>query len=137
MFNNSRNYLYGNGYGSALPQYGGFDAQGMYPQQPMMNAQQQMPQPLTVRIVASREEAVAVPVDFMGNAIYMHDVAHGRIYRKAWNVQNGAPEFDEYGILPKAPEVPAPQPIAYATETQVRDLEARFTELESYIKNNV
>jgi len=139
MFNN-RSYPYG-GYGSNYPQYGSMEQQGMYPQQsaqPMMGMPpQQTPQPMSVRMVSSREEALAVPVDFMGNAIYMHDVAHGRIYRKVWNVQSGAAEFEEYGALPKAPEpMPAPVP-AYATEAQVRDLEARFTELESYIKNNV
>lgn len=140
MFN-SRSYPYSGGYGSNYPQFGGIDAQAMYPQQqqiqqPIMPPQQ-LPQPMSVRIVSSREEALAVPVDFMGNAIYMHDIAHGRIYRKAWNAQSGAPEFEEYGVLPKMPEPKPAAPVAYATEEQVRELEERFTELESYIKNNV
>lgn len=144
MFNN-RSYPYGSVYGPNYPQYGGVEQTGAYQstqyqqqqmQQPIMPPQQ-LPQPMSVRVVASREEALAVPVDFMGNAIYMHDVAHGRIYRKAWNSQSGAAEFEEYGILPKMPESKPMPPMAYATEEQVKALEARFTELESYIKDNV
>lgn len=109
-----------------------------YPQtggQAPYQMQQQMQQP-QVRMVSSREEALAVPADFWGTPIYMHDVAHGRVYRKCWNAATGAADFDEFGMIPKTTE-PAQAPAAsYATVDQVKALESKLAEIESYIHNN-
>ena len=116
----------------ASPYYQGYpqgNGQGPY-------QMQQQTQPPQVRLVSSREEALAMPADFWGTPIYMHDVAHGRIYRKCWNAATGCADFDEFGMIPKVQEG-APQGGNYATLEQVKELEGKLSEIESYIKSNV
>lgn len=66
-----------------------------YPQpQQMAPAQpQSQQQAFATRPVTSREEAVAVQVDFMGPGTLMPDLSHGAVYLKRFNQETGACDF--------------------------------------------
>lgn len=94
-------------------------------QQPAQMAQNAFQQPSFVcRPVTSREEAVAVQVDFFGPGTLMPDIGHGVIYLKRFNQQTGASDFLEFSYAP--PKAPEPQP-EYATVEMLRELEAKLT----------
>ena len=61
-------------------------------QQPQPHVQAQ-PQGFACRAVTSREEAVAVQVDFLGPGTIMPDLGHGAIYLKKFNPSTGACDF--------------------------------------------
>lgn len=87
-------------------------AQNQY--QPIMNQPVQMNQPQNqgaqipnmqqpggnsnffCRPVASREEALGVPVDFMGAPMFFPDLAHNVIYMKRFNTNTGAADVFEF-----------------------------------------
>lgn len=48
------------------------------------------------RPVASKEEALAVPVDFMGQPMFFPDLAHSVIYMKRFNTNTGAADLFEF-----------------------------------------
>lgn len=48
------------------------------------------------RPVASKEEALGVPVDFMGNPMFFPDLAHNVIYVKRFNANTGAADVFEF-----------------------------------------
>lgn len=50
------------------------------------------------RPVASKEEALGVPVDFMGSPMFFPDLAHNVIYMKRFNTNTGTADvFEFYG----------------------------------------
>lgn len=78
---------------------------------------QQTSQPGYVcRPVTSREEAVAVPVDFLGPGTIMPDFGHGMIYFKRFNPNSGGAEFFDFSVQAtpqtqqNAPAAPAYDP---------------------------
>lgn len=94
-------------YGTYMPNY----YQPMQNYQPMnqpMNppmGQQSVPQNsqqaatqsnFICRPVASKEEALGVPVDFMGAPMFFPDLAHGVIYMKRFNTNTGAADVFEF-----------------------------------------
>lgn len=61
------------------------------------NTQQNSSQPnFFCRPVASKEEALGVPVDFMGSPMFFPDLAHGVIYMKRFNTNTGAADIFEF-----------------------------------------
>lgn len=48
------------------------------------------------RPVASKEEALGVPVDFMGSPMFFPDLAHNVIYMKRFNTTTGAADIFEF-----------------------------------------
>lgn len=128
------------GYPTYMPQagaYNGYAPQGQGMQQAPMpiqgGAAQSVPamppqQPnVLFRPVASEEEARAVPTDFSGAVTIMADFAHGRIYTKALNQNDGSSIFQVYAFQPPAP--PAP-PVEYAPIGTVQALAAEIEQLK-------
>lgn len=61
------------------------------------NMQQNTTQPnFFCRPVASREEALGVPVDFMGSPMFFPDLAHNVVYMKRFNTTTGAADIFEF-----------------------------------------
>ena len=48
------------------------------------------------RPVASKEEALGVPVDFMGSPMFFPDLAHNVVYMKRFNTNTGAADIFEF-----------------------------------------
>lgn len=70
--------------------------------QPMTNQTQQTN--FVCRPVASKEEALGVPVDFMGSPMFFPDLAHNVIYVKRFNTNTGAADvFEFHGAQEQAP----------------------------------
>ena len=106
----------------AYPYYSGYPM-GLY--QPAQNQYQPMNQPQNqgaqitnmqqpggnsnffCRPVASKEEALGVPVDFMGSPMFFTDLAHNVIYMKRYNTNTGAADVFEFR---EAQEQTAPAP---------------------------
>ena len=96
--------------------------------QPMMNPPvqnvQQMPQQnqatgvqqastqpnFFCRPVASKEEALGVPVDFMGQPMFFPDLAHNVIYMKRFNTNTGAADVFEFRGQQTQEQPSAPDP---------------------------
>lgn len=120
------------------PQMGqyGQQMQGLYqlptyqPMQPVAQNQAQE-QPLFCRVVTSKEEALAVPVDFSGRPMTLLDTAHGRVWIKTFNPSTGSADLDEYcKSSPAQPAAqPAEPPIAYAALSDFQRLEKQVTTL--------
>lgn len=79
------------------------------------------------RPVASEDEARAVLTDFGGAVTIMPDFAHGRIYTKMLNQNDGTSIFNVFQV-----QQPAPQPAAveYATLETVQALAAELEQLK-------
>lgn len=116
------------------PQMGQFGPQMQNPYsfpayQPMQSqmANTAQEQPLFCRVVTSKEEALAVPVDFSGRPMTLLDTAHGRVWIKVFNPATGSAELDEYCKASPAPlvEKPAENPASYAALADFQRLEAR------------
>lgn len=102
------NYGMGNGYNPVYMQQqipynassiGNYTATNMAQQmQPTLpqNAQMQANPSIQGRMVTSKEEALAVPVDFSGNPVFLADLAHGKIFVKKLNLNTGAADFAEF-----------------------------------------
>lgn len=103
-------------------------AQNQY--QPIMNQPVQMNQPQNqgaqipnmqqpsgnsnffCRPVASREEALGVPVDFMGAPMFFPDLAHNVIYMKRFNTNTGAADvFEFHGAQEQTAAAPSFAPL--------------------------
>lgn len=95
--------------------------------QPQIQTQMQHPG-FTCHPVTSREEALAIQVDFMGAGTIMPDLAHGTIYLKKFNQNTGA--CDLFAFTVQQPETPPPPP-EYATR---QELEALREELIRKVK---
>ncbi len=96
--------------------YGGASAPPASPT-PQANAQPGM---ILGRMVTSREEAVAIPADFQGNPIVMPDFAHGKIYVKFFNMNDGTSSVVDF-TAPKAEKQAAPQYATMEDISQLRD----------------
>lgn len=121
---------------SYLPYMQGYNQ----PAQPMQQAApaiQQPPQPsIKVRPVASEEEARGVPVEFDGSLILLPDMAHGAIYSKQLNMQDGSAIFRRYMIdMPDSAPQTAQEPILpaaqYATLEQLQELKDELDALRA------
>lgn len=60
------------------------------------------------RPVASKEEALGVPVDFMGSPMFFPDLAHNVIYMKRFNTSTGAADVFEFHGPQEQANAPAP-----------------------------
>lgn len=112
---------------SYLPYMQGYNQ----PAQPMQQAAPAMQQPqqpsIKVRPVTSEEEARGVPVEFDGSLILLPDMAHGAIYSKQLNMQDGSAIFRRYMIdMPSSAPQTAREPVLpvaqYATLEQLQEL---------------
>lgn len=101
-------------------------------QQPAYQPAHQAQNGLSGRMVTSREEALGVPVDFMGGLMVFPDVGHRAIYTKLFNGQTGQTDFAEYRRVDK-PEAKPEQPEAYALESDVKALRDQVAELTGQI----
>lgn len=100
-----------------------------------MGQQQAQEQPLFCRMVTSKEEALAVPVDFSGRPMTLLDTAHGRVWIKSFNPATGSAELDEYcKASPIKPgEKPAEPPAAYVPISDFQRLEAQVASMADEI----
>ena len=127
-----------------MPYYGSY-TMGLY--QPIQNQYQPMNQPMQqqttpatqsnfyCRPVASREEALAVPVDFMGNPMFFPDLAHGVIYVKQFNTTNGTADLFEFHGQQKQTSAPSFAPLDEfnATKETIGQLKETILQLQSEI----
>lgn len=103
-------------------------------QQPTQPAQQPQsvatPPSFVCRPVASREEAMAIPVDFMGNPMFFPDLAHGVIYVKRFNTQTGSADLFEYYARPAERRTEGSQDtVAFAPLNDLMDLKDTVDQL--------
>ena len=108
--------------------------------QPMNQPVQQQTTPATqsnfyCRPVASREEALAVPVDFMGNPMFFPDLAHSVIYVKQFNTTNGTADLFEFHGQQKQTSAPSFAPLDEfnATKETIGQLKETILQLQSEI----
>jgi hypothetical protein len=94
--------------------------QAVQPQQPQ---QMQQGAGLSGRMVTSREEALATPVDFLAGMTFLPDMSHGRIYVKIFDRNTGGANTVEF--------IPAPQ----VEKAEENPLEERVRRLEEEIEN--
>lgn len=124
----SFNYPYYNPY---MPSAGGPGGFQQTPRPEMMQGYPQMPQTqpgaaqsqiqgFSARPVTSREEAVAVQVDFMGPGTLMPDLKHGAVYLKRFNLDTGACDFMTFALQGPESETPA---VEYATKNDLREMQ--------------
>lgn len=88
-------YPYSQNYSSGDPRLSYSSASSPYPQP---YAQPQTPSAVC-RPVTSKEEAVGVPVDFMGSLMVFPDMGHGKVYVKRFNSQTGSADFMEFAYV--------------------------------------
>ncbi len=113
-----------------------FGGQGFYqPNQQPFRPQaftpfpQQMAQPmLSGRIVSSREEAQAIPMDYAAGAMYMPDLPHGVIYAKVVNTATGEAPLMAFRLAQEEPKKEAPGYATIAYVEGLRDEIARIRE---------
>ena len=124
---------------SYLPYMQG-DNQPAQPMQQTVPAMQQPQQPsIKVRPGASEEEARGVPVEFDGSLILLPDMAHGAIYSKQLNMQDGSAIFRRYMMeIPSSAPQTAHEPVLpvsqYATIEQLQELKDELDELRTMIE---
>ena len=91
------------------------------------------------RPVASKEEALGVPVDFMGSPMFFPDLAHNVIYMKRFNTNTGAADIFEFHgqqaqEQPSAPTSSfAPLDEFNATKETIGQLKETISQLQSEI----
>ena len=92
-------------------------------------------QPLFCRVVTSKEEALAVPVDFSGRPMTLLDTAHGRVWIKCFNPATGSAELDEYCKASpiKPAEKQAEPPAAYVPLQDFQRLQAQVASMADEI----
>lgn len=135
------NYPY---YGNYMPNY--YQPMQGYQQmnQPMqVNQPTQQAQPTGAqtnffcRPVASKEEALGVPVDFMGSPMFFPDLAHNVVYMKRFNTTTGAADIFEFHGQQEQPSAPAPSfaPLDEfnATKETIGQLKETISQLQSEI----
>ena len=128
-----------------MPYYSSYPM-GLY--QPIQNQYQPMNQPMNqpvqqhttpatqsnfyCRPVASREEALAVPVDFMGNPMFFPDLAHSVIYVKQFNTTNGTADLFEFHGQQKQTSAPSFAPLDEfnATKETIGQLKETILQLQ-------
>ena len=85
------------------------------------------------RPVASREEAMGVPVDFMGNPMFFTDLAHGVIYMKRFNTGTGSADVFEFRLSTQDSEdtnIPT-APVEFAPLSDVMDMKDAINKLRA------
>ena len=107
--------------------------QAMQPVQAPTQPQQGNPPAFYCRPVASREEALGVPVDFMGSPMFFPDLAHGVIYLKKFNPNTGAADIAEFRVQPQQEQRPAEQ-TAFAPLDDLLQLKDDLDNLKSEIE---
>ena len=134
------NYPY---YGNYMPNY--YQPMQGYQQmnQPMLNQPTQQAQTTGTqtnffcRPVASKEEALGVPVDFMGSPMFFPDLAHNVVYMKRFNTTTGAADVFEFHGQQEQPSAPAPSfaPLDEfnATKETIGQLKETISQLQSEI----
>lgn len=94
--------------------------------------QQSTPQSNFVcRPVASKEEALGVPVDFMGAPMFFPDLAHNVIYMKRFNTTTGAADVFEFHGQQDYAGTPAP---TFAPLDEFNDMKETIQRLQSEIE---
>ena len=112
------------------PAYGGYNPVTPFAPAPQIYQPMQQPSPQPVqaaqtvgntntqpnffcRPVASREEALGVPVDFMGGPMFFPDLAHNVVYMKRFNTNSGAADVFEFKLdVPREKQQQAPAQVA-------------------------
>lgn len=139
------NYPY---YGTYMPNY--YQPMQGYQQmnQPMLNQPQNQgsnvqqsntaSQPnFFCRPVASKEEALGVPVDFMGSPMFFPDLAHNVVYMKRFNTTTGAADVFEFHGQQGQTTAPVPSfaPLDEfnATKETIGQLKETISQLQSEI----
>lgn len=127
-------------YGNYMPNYyqpmQGNQYQPMNQPVPAQTAQQQPQQNVQsnfyCRPVASREEALAVPVDFMGAPMFFPDLAHNVVYMKRFNTNTGSADvFEFHGTQQEAPKDMAP---AFAPLDEFMSMKDTIAQLKEEIE---
>lgn len=129
-------------YGTYMPNYyqpmQGYQMNQQMTNQPVMNqqtsqnGQQTAPQSNFVcRPVASKEEALGVPVDFMGAPMFFPDLAHGVIYMKRFNTNTGAADVFEFRGQQPQSNTPAP---SFAPLDEFNAMKDTISRLQSEIE---
>lgn len=87
------------------------------------------------RPVASKEEALGVPVDFMGSPMFFPDIAHNVIYMKRFNTNTGAADVFEFHGQQKQTAAPSFAPLDEfnATKETIGQLKETILQLQSEI----
>ena len=98
-------------------------------QQAPQAPQQALQEAFVSRLVTSREEALATPVDYT-KPVVMLDAGHGMIYVKVFNSQTGLSDFLDFARA--IPEQPKPTP-KYATVEELAALREEFEKLKKPI----
>lgn len=119
-------------FGGAQPYAGRLNGMEMQPYQgaPVM----QQPGGISARYVTGREEAVAAQILPDGNVWVFADIAHGRMYTKRVDPQNGFAEFREYQAVAQPtsdvdePAVPVQQ---YVTVDEFNALKREIEQLKN------
>lgn len=87
------------------------------------------------RPVASREEALGVPVDFMGAPMFFPDLAHNVVYMKRFNTNTGAADVFEFHGQQQAKEQQAENPApAFAPLDEFMDMKDTINNLKDEIE---
>lgn len=87
------------------------------------------------RPVTSREEAVAVTVDFLGPGTIMPDFGHGMIYFKRFNPNSGGAEFFVFSVQPPPqPQQSAPLAQEYDPRGDIEALRSDFNVLRGELE---
>ena len=124
-------------YGNYMPNYyqpmQGNQYQPMNQPVPAQTAQQQPQQNVQsnfyCRPVASKEEALGVPVDFMGAPMFFPDLAHNVVYMKRFNTNTGSADvFEFHGTQQEAPKDMAPAFAPLDEFMSMKDTIAQLTE---------
>lgn len=135
-------------YGNYMPNYyqpmQGNQYQPMNQPVPAQAAQQQPQQNVQsnfyCRPVASREEALAVPVDFMGAPMFFPDLAHNVVYMKRFNTNTGAADLFEFrGQQEQSPPAPSFAPLDEfnAMKDTIDQLKAEVEKLKKPVNRTV
>ena len=133
------------------PAYGGYNPVTPFAPAPQVYQPQQPPQQPSqavqpqgnvntqptffCRPVASREEALGVPVDFMGAPMFFPDLAHNVVYMKRFNTNTGAADVFEFHGQQQAKEQQTENPApAFAPLDEFMDMKDTINNLKDEIE---
>lgn len=88
------------------------------------------PQAFVCRPVASKEEVLAFPADFMGTPQFFPDLGHGVVYMKRFNTQTGAADTLEF----KAEKSQEEAMVAFASIQDLADLRDALDSLRTEVE---
>lgn len=131
------------------PAYGGYNPVTPFAPAPQVYQPMQQPTPQPVqsaqtmgstntqpnffcRPVASREEALGVPVDFMGAPMFFPDLAHNVVYMKRFNTNSGAADVFEFKLDTPQEQAPA-QVAAFAPLDEFMDMKDTVQNLKDEV----